>query len=209
MVAVSVAGRIDRVSSKGVPSCLAPLRLPQPVTHSQARTLPPTDADVQKQRKEARPLSRSGCRRDIFLKAHQVRLDKLSITRLVHSTIVRRCGGLTSCPQHTQSKECWFSFKKNSVLLRPIKMRSSQDVHRVHVATGWTPVGFATFVSSYAMPLVHVAASDLKANLLQRLNGSTFLGRGIQTYGKSTSVQLRCVLCGRSSRHIADRIQSG
>ena len=87
-------------------------------------------------------------------------------------------------------------------------MRSSQDVRRAHVATGWTLVGFATFASSYAMPPVHVAVSDLKANLLRRLNGSSFLNHGIQTYGKSTLIQLRCVLCGRSSRRrIADLIQ--
>jgi hypothetical protein len=57
------------------------------------------------------------------------------------------------------------------------------------------------------MPPVHAAASDLKANLLRRLNGSSFLSHGTQTYGKSTSIQLRCVLCGRSSRRIADRVQ--
>ncbi len=88
-------------------------------------------------------------------------------------------------------------------------MRSSQDVLRVHVATGWTPVGFATFASSYAMPLVHAAASDLKANLLRRLDGSSFLVHGIPTYRKRMSVQLRSVSCRRPSHRIADAHKSG
>ena len=86
-------------------------------------------------------------------------------------------------------------------------MRSSQDVRRAPAATGWTPVGFATYASSCAMPLVHAAVLDSKADLRTHLNELPFLSHGIQTYGKSTSVQLRCVLSGRSSRRIADRVQ--
>jgi hypothetical protein len=57
------------------------------------------------------------------------------------------------------------------------------------------------------MPPVHATVSDSKAELQRPLNESPSLSHGIQTYGKSTSVQLRCVLSGRSSRHIADRVQ--
>ena len=85
-------------------------------------------------------------------------------------------------------------------------MRSSQDVRRARAAMGWTPVGFATFASSCAMPPVHAAVLDLKADLQTHLNESPFLSHGTQTYGKSTSVQLRCVLSGRSSRRTADRV---